>query len=124
LSGDTSDGELLRLWHSTTGWSFKDGPPLRSMLRDVADSIDATLFHRIADILFDQWNPLRIGDRAKADDKYEGPTVAMALAITQGSSESAMARHLANVERQAWDLVPDYDKDREVARALLAMPQR
>jgi hypothetical protein len=120
LAGEVSDAELVDLWHQGTEWQFGEPLRLRRLLAAVAEAIDERVLEAVADVLFRDWNPLGLADKAAADRQYEGCITSIALMLRHGASEDRLAAFLADAHRRRSSRPVDPDRDRRVAARLLA----
>jgi hypothetical protein len=83
---------------------------------------DAELYRQVADLLFDEWDPIGLSALDVPRDEYAGIAARLIRMIQDGADEYKVAKHLSETARVDMGLShADAGRDRRVARRVIAL---
>jgi hypothetical protein len=77
------------------------------------------LYHRINELLWQEWDPIGVNNYAEARDEYCNYASQIEGLLIKGTDKNALAQYLYNVETKRMGLTGDQQRNEDVASKLL-----
>lgn len=89
--------------------------------RSEASAKAKRLLEQVREILFQEWDPIGVGDKRELRDEYDHYAFTICRYLMERADENRLAVYLGEVRTESMELNADPESDRVIARTLLTL---